>query len=220
MPTATDSQLLTLKDWTFRLHMPLVKPTHVLVLLHGWMGDENLMGVLARNLAPEIAILSPRGLFAVPEGGYSWRTIQPGTWGLAALEDFRPAAQSLIAFMDAWADSVGMKINQFDLMGFSQGAALTYTLALLYPQRIRQLAALSGFIPEGGQALLTGHHLSGKPVFISHGRQDDLVPVERSRQAVVQLEQAGALVTYCESDTGHKISKECLKAMEMFLGKY
>jgi len=220
MPTATDAQLLNFKNWTFRLDMPPVKPTRLLILLHGWMGDENSMGVFARNLASEFAILSPRGIFTVPEGGYSWRAIRPGTWGLASLENFRPAAQALIAFVDDWAASVGMEINQFDLMGFSQGAALTYTLALLYPQRIRQMAALSGFIPQGGHSLPSLPQLSGKPVFISHGRQDDMIPVEQSRQAVVQLEQAGALVTYCESDTGHKISKECLKAMEMFFGKY
>jgi len=220
MPTMIDAKLLTFKDWTFRLHMPPARPKRLHFLLHGWMGDENSMGVLARNLAADIAFLAPRGIFAVPEGGYSWRAIKPGTWGLASLEDFRPAAQALIAFVDDWAAPAGMEINQFDLIGFSQGAALTYTLALLYPQRIRQIAALSGFIPEGGQSLSAMPQLSGKPVFISHGRQDDMIPVEKSRQAVVQLEQAGAQVTYCESDTGHKISKECLKAMEMFFGKY
>jgi len=47
-----------------------------------------------------------------------------------------------------------------------------------------------------------------------------MIPVEQSRQAVAQLKQAGALVTYCESDAGHKVSKECLKAMELFFGKF
>jgi predicted esterase len=45
-----------------------------------------------------------------------------------------------------------------------------------------------------------------------------MIPVEQSRQAWNQLEKAGALVTYCESDTGHKVSKECLKALELFFG--
>ena len=220
MPTTTDSQLVMYKDWTFRLRMPAAKPKRLLVLLHGWMGDENSMGVLARNLAPEIAILSPRGIVAVPEGGYSWREIRPGTWGSAALEDFQPAARALIAFLDDWGASAGLEVDQFDLMGFSQGAAMTYTMALLYPQRVWQMAALSGFIPGGGIFLPAMPQLSEKKVFVSHGRQDDMVPVEESRRAVQQLEQAGALVTYCESDTGHKISKECLKAMEMFFGKY
>jgi phospholipase/carboxylesterase len=202
------------------MRMPAVKPKRFLILLHGWKGDENSMLVFARNLATDIAILAPRGIFTVPEGGYSWREIRPGTWGLASLEDFRPAAEALVAFVDEWAATAGMDLDQFDLMGFSQGAAMTYTLALLYPQRIRQLAAISGFIPEGGQFLPVMPRLNGKQVFISHGRKDDVVPVEQSRKAVLQFEQAGALVTYCESDTGHKISKECLKALEMFFGKY
>lgn len=216
MPTTTDSQLLTWKGWTFRLRMPPAKPHRLLVLIHGWMGDENSMGVLARNLPSEIAVLSPRGIFAVPEGGYSWREIRTGTWGLASLVDFRPAADALIGFLDDWAATTDLDGNQFDLMGFSQGAAMVYTLALLYPQRIRRMAALSGFVPEGG----TIPDLTGKPVFISHGRQDEMIPVERSRQAAAQFEKAGALVTYCESDTGHKVSKECLKALELFLGDF
>ena len=219
MPTATDPQLLTFDNWVFRLLMPQVQPKRLLVLLHGWMGDENSMGVLARKLSPNIAILAPRGIFAVPEGGFSWREIRPGTWGQASLEDFRPAAQSLIAFLDDWAASTGLDVTQFDLIGFSQGAALAYILALLYSQRVRRLAALSGFIPEGGQALLAGQRLSGKPIFVSHGRQDDMIPVEQSRMAVAQLQQADASVTYCESEAGHKVSKECLRAMEKFFGE-
>jgi phospholipase/carboxylesterase len=220
MPTTTDTQILTFKNWTFRLNMPAEAPKQFLILLHGWMGDENSMGVLARNLATDIALLAPRGIFKVPEGGYSWREIGPGTWGQATLEDFRPTADELIAVVDEWSASAGMDLDQFDLMGFSQGAAMTYTLALLYPQRIRQMAALSGFIPQGRQFLSSLPFLNGKQVFISHGRKDDMVPVEQSRKAVMQLEQAGALVTYCESDSGHKISKECLKEMERFFGNY
>jgi len=187
MPTTTDPQILTFKDWSFRMRMPAVKPKRFLILLHGWKGDENSMLVFARNLATDIAILAPRGIFTVPEGGYSWREIRPGTWGLASLEDFRPAAEALVAFVDEWAATAGMDLDQFDLMGFSQGAAMTYTLALLYPQRIRQLAAISGFIPEGGQFLPVMPRLNGKQVFISHGRKDDVVPVEQSRKAVLQF---------------------------------
>jgi phospholipase/carboxylesterase len=220
VPTVTDPQIHILGNWTYRLRVPQTQPKSILVLLHGWMGDENSMGVLARNLSPEIAILAPRGIFAVPQGGYSWRVIKPGTWGMASIEEFRPAADGLVTFLDEWAASVGLNGNQFDLMGFSQGAAFSYTLTLLYPQRIRRLVALSGFIPQGGPALLNTESFSGKPVFVSHGRQDDVIPVEQSRQAVAQLEQTGALVTYCESDAGHKVSKECLREMEMFLGMF
>ena len=219
MPTVTEPRLLRFNNWVFRLSATDPKSKSLLILIHGWMGDENSMWVLARKLASDRTILAPRGPVAVPEGGYSWREVKPGTWGNATMEDLRPAAEDLLAFVDEWSASALIDVNQFDLMGFSQGAAMAYTLALLYPQRIRKMAALSGFIPEGGDAFLFRHQFEGKPVFVSHGRMDKMIPVEQARKAVAWLEGADARVTYCESETGHKASKECLKEMERFFGK-
>ena len=218
MPTVTEPELLTFKNWTLRLRTAKAKPGRLLILVHGWMGDENSMWVFARNLSPEYAILAPRGPFSVPDGGYSWREIKPGAWGIASLEDFRKVVETLLAFVDEWSASAGMDVSQLDLMGFSQGAAMVYTLALLHPERVRRIAALAGFIPEDGETYLDPRHLSGKPVFVTHGRQDDLIPVERARRAVALLKEVGAQVAYCESDAGHKVSKECLKEMELFFG--
>jgi phospholipase/carboxylesterase len=220
VPTATEPQLLTFKDWTFRLLTSQAKLGRLLILLHGWMGDENSMWVFARRLAPNYSILAPRAPFPVAEGGYSWREIKPGTWGMSSYEDIIPSAEALLAFVDGWSISIGIDAGQFDLMGFSQGAAMTYGLALLYPERVRRLAALSGFMPENAETQLATKRLSGKPIFVTHGRHDNLIPVEQARKAVALLKAAGAQVMYCESDAGHKVSKECLGKMEIFLGKF
>jgi phospholipase/carboxylesterase len=217
--TVIEPQLLTFRDWTFRLRMTQMTPIRLLILIHGWMGDEDSMWVLTQKLSSKYTILAPRGPFPVPEGGYSWRKIKPGTWGMASLEDLLPSAEALLAFVDEWSTSEGVDAGQFDLMGFSQGAAMAFALTLLHPERVRRLAALSGFVPENGEALLSAHQLSGKPVFISHGRQDNLIPVEQARSAVRLFEGAGSKVTYCESDASHRVGKERLKVMEMFLGE-
>jgi phospholipase/carboxylesterase len=220
VPTATEPELLAFKGWPFRLQASHTELGRLLILLHGWMGDENSMWMLARRMSPDYTILAPRGLFPVAEGGYSWRQIIPGTWGMASLEELRPSAEALLAFVDDWSTSAGINSGQFDLMGFSQGAAMAYTLAFLYPQQVRRLAALSGFIPEAGEAVLATQQFSGKPVFIAHGRQDKLIPVEQARRAAMLLKVAGAQVTYCESDAGHKVGKDCLRGMEIFLGTF
>ena len=204
------------QNWTFRLRSDQATPYRLLILIHGWMGDENSMWVLARRISPEYKIIAPRGLFPVDEGGYSWREINPGTWGMASLDDLRPAAEALIAFVDDWSKSEGINGRQFDLMGFSQGAAMTYTLTLLYPERVSRIAALSGFFPVNGETLLSANRFSGKPIFVSHGRRDKLIPVEEARRAVSLLQEAGAEVTYCESGAGHKVSNDCLRQMEIF----
>ena len=190
MPTATEPQLLTSHGWIFRLRGAQTKPGRLLILIHGWMGDENSMWVLARNLSPNYEIIAPRGHFPVAKGGYSWREIRSGTWGMSSLDDLRPAAEALLAFVENYSISGGIDDGQFDLMGFSQGAAMVYTLALLCPERIRRMAVLSG-----------------------------LIPVDGARRAATLLRMAGAKITYCESDAGHKVSKECLTEMEVFLGE-
>ncbi len=218
MPTATEPELLIFKDWTFRLFMNHLKPARLLILLHGWRGDEKSMWIFTRGLLSKYTILAPRGPFSVAEGGFSWREIQPGAWGMASLEDLSSSVQSLISFVDDWSTSAGMDARQFDLMGFSQGAAMAYGLALLFPERVRRLAALSGFLPDHTEARLA-QQLYGKWIFVTHGRNDELIPVEQARRAVALLKTVSARVTYCESDAGHKVSKECITGLKLFLGE-
>ncbi|MEZ0396982.1 MAG: hypothetical protein ABWK53_11215 [Anaerolineales bacterium] len=210
-----DTALIHWGNWTARVR-PGWGVGRLLLLLHGWTGDENSMWLFARRLPADFTLLAPRAPHPEARRGYSWRPVAPQTWGLPALEDFRPAAQDLLTFIDGWSRQAGVEASVFDVMGFSQGAALGYALALLYPPRVGRLAALAGFLPEGAAALLAARPLTGKAVYVVHGRRDEMIPVERARQAVGWLEQAGAQVTYCEADTGHKVSPDCLRGLDEF----
>ena len=216
MRTETETRLDSYGQWIFRLRPARREPGHLVLLLHGWTGDEDSMWILARNLPDRHIALAPRAPFSAPEGGFSWRDIQPGSWGFPSLEDLRPAAEALLEFVDGWSASAGVDAGRMDLLGFSQGAAMCCVLACLFPDRVRALAALSGFVPDGVEAAFSPAALAGKPVFIAHGRQDDMVPPERARRSAALLRAAGAQVSYCESDGGHKVSRECLRAMEAF----
>ncbi len=214
MATRVDSRLLNFEDWTLRMRPATDKPGRVLLMLHGWTGDEDSMWVFVRNMPPEYWMLAPRAPYPAPSNGYSWRsdTTIPHT-----LDEFRPAAEKLCDLVDRWAISAGVNASQIDVVGFSQGAAMTYVFGMLYPDRIRRLAGLAGFVPRGSDLRLTSRPLEGKSVFVAHGRQDTLVPFERARETVAQLEQAGAQVTFCEADVGHKVSVECMRSLESFL---
>lgn len=213
MPTVNEFELQEFRDWKFRFRPATATPSRLAVLLHGFTGDENSMWIFSRKLPARMAVLAPRGIYLQQEGGYSWRKRQPGNLSLPTLEDLCPAAEALIRFIDDWPGSAGGFDNQIDLIGFSQGAALAYTLALLFPDRIRALAALSGFLPSGTEGLINSHILAGKSIFIAHGRQDNLVPVENARKTVTLLERSGARVKYCESNLGHKVNVTCFSEM-------
>jgi len=71
-------------------------------------------------------------------------------------------------------------------------------------------------MPSGMDEIIVKKPLAGKQVFVAHGTQDNLVPIDRARASMSLLEQAGAQVTYCEAEVGHKVSAECLRALESF----
>ena len=219
MPDANSTHQMTYNGWTMRVRHASQKPARFLLLLHGWTGDENSMWIFTRRFPEDMWIVAPRAPHAAKEGGYSWRTLHPGTRGLPTLSDLKPAADSLIRMVDDISVSIGVDATQFDVAGFSQGGALTNVLALLYPQRIHKAAVLAGFMPDGVDDLLAQRVLVGKQFFVSHGAKDNLVPLELAQQSIVLLEKAGAQVTFCEAEVGHKVSADCLRGLESFWGK-
>jgi predicted esterase len=81
---------------------------------------------------------------------------------------------------------------------------------------VTSIASLSGFLPGGFVAFTNKAAADGVKVFIAHGSKDELVPIESAREAATALREAGADVTYCESDVGHKLSTECFQALGKF----
>jgi len=195
------------------------EPARFMLLIHGWTGDENSMWIFTRKFPDNLWIAAPRGPHASEQGGYSWRplrSLQDADWGLPTLSDLKPAADALIRLVDDYSASVGVDATTFDVAGFSQGGALTNVLTLLYPERIHKAAVLAGFMPDGTDDLIDRRVLVGKQIFVAHGEKDNLVPFERAQRSIELLERAGAQVTFCDADVGHKLSADCLRGLETF----
>jgi len=210
--------IISFQNWTLRVRPAKSKTPRLLVLLHGWTGDENSLWIFVRNFSEDYWIVAPRApyLSRQPAGGYSWRSLPGHSEGLPGLEDFRPSTETLISLMDAYSAEYNLDATRFDVMGFSQGGALTNTIALLHPERIGRAAVLAGFVPVGAEPLVQGKPLDGKSFFVAHGTLDETVKIEYARQSVKLLELAGADVTFCEDEVGHKVSAHCLHALEEF----
>ncbi len=205
---------IRLDNWVVQVRAPEGDgPFPVLLSLHGWTGDESAMGVFSSRLPAETILIAPRGLYPTPLGGYGWHPHRTKVWPW--VDDFNPAIQALRDLLNP-GDFPKGDFSDLGLVGFSQGAALAYAYAFTYPQEINVLAGLSGFLAEGSEALARNKPLLGKPVFVTHGSQDELVPVWKARRSVEILELAGAHVTYCEDDVGHKLSANCYRGLEMF----
>jgi phospholipase/carboxylesterase len=212
----SDTDLITFENWTVRVRAAQATPARLLLLIHGWTGDENSMWVFTRNFAEDYSILAPRAPHAAEPFGYSWRAPRADYEGRPSLDDLQPAADALIWLIDAYARENKINATQFDAIGFSQGAAVVNAIGILYPNRIRRAGVLAGFMPSIAESIVVQRPLSGKPFFVAHGTLDETVKFEYARKSVEVLEQAGARVTFCEDQVGHKVGAHCLRALEEF----
>jgi len=174
------------------------------------------MWVFVREFAGTYCVVAPRAPHSATPAGYSWVAPALQSQAPIRLEDLQPSVDVLLGMVDDYASTLDVPSDRFDVIGFSEGAALTITLALLHPERVRRMGVLAGFAPAGSDRLLTAPLLQGKPVFVSHGTQDQLVPIESSHETVRLLQRLGAQVTVCEAEIGHKVSAACLHGLQSF----
>ncbi|HLF73329.1 MAG TPA: hypothetical protein VI524_03200 [Anaerolineales bacterium] len=216
MPDPSNTSVVSFNGWTLRLRESTHPAPRLLLLIHGLTGDENSMWVFGRGMPAHYWMIAPRAPHASGLSGYSWCPSQSGEEDRPGLETLEPAAEALIRLVDEYSASAGLDASRFDVMGFSQGAAVSSVLAFRHPDRIRKTGVLAGFVPQGLEGLVTQRPLEGKPFFVAHGTKDETVTVGRARASITLLEQAGAQVTYCEDEVGHKVSAACLRALQKF----
>ncbi|HVO41683.1 MAG TPA: dienelactone hydrolase family protein [Aggregatilineales bacterium] len=185
-------------------------PFPTLVMIHGYLGDENVTWVFARSAGPEWLIVSMRAPFASPEGN---RWYYANDDGSVNADEYAGGLDALSHFIDALPGVYPVDRDRLVLLGFSQGAAMAYAYALR--QRVSGVASLSGFIARPVPRDLPPLH--GLPVLILHGTEDTTIPIRVARANRARLLAAGADVTYRESDIGHKVSAEGMRDLQTWL---
>ena len=184
-------------------------PYPAVVMVHGWLGSEQSMWTFQTIVARHALVISMRAPFTV-EGGYGWKlSDSDGSFdeGLAALREFVSRLPS----------EYPVDQNRIVLMGFSQGAAMSYALALSQPEMTGAVAALAGYLPDPARQWVSPNRLAGKRVFIAHGLIDKMVPVAEAASARDAMLACGAQVTYSEYPIGHKLNAQGMKDLRAWL---
>jgi phospholipase/carboxylesterase len=124
----------------------------------------------------------------------------------------------LSSFVDALPEALGVPSSRTVLGGFSQGAVMSYALALGAGRPSPAgLLAMSGFIPKVDGFTLDLESRRGLPAAISHGTLDPVIPVEFGREARDLLDGAGLAVTYRESAMAHTIDPRVVPELQDWL---
>ncbi len=179
------------------------------IMLHGRSGDERSMWILESFLSEESLKAAPRGIFPWKGGGYHWSQVVDRR---SVRSDLNASVAALSIMVRELEARFRVDRQRLILMGFSQGAALAFSMAVSLDPRPAAVVSLAGFLPEGDIG-----NLIGMPIFWGHGIHDELLPVEGARLGVQRLAGMGANVHYCETDVGHKLGAACARGLDLWV---
>ncbi len=184
-----------------------------LLLLHGTGGNEEDLIPLGRDLAPNAAILSPRG--KVLEHGMP-RFFRRLAEGVFDHEDLVFRTHELAAFVEAAATEYGFDREKLIATGYSNGANIAASLMLLHPGLLKAAVLFRSMVPFEPEVT---PDLSGLPVFMAAGRMDQMIPPDNTQRLAEILQEAGANVDLRWRDTGHGLTYEEIGEAKDWLGK-
>ncbi len=182
----------------------------LLLLLHGYGSNEEDLFSFAEHLPAEYLIISARAPYPLPPYGNAWYAITFDS-DMNKFSDDAQAVESrdLIAkFIDELIEQYPIDKDKVSLIGFSQGAILSYAIALTYPEKIDRILALSGYLNTDIIGDIDKEKISKLRFFISHGSVDQVIPVEWARKAPEYLKNLGLVAEYHEYPVGHGVAPQ------------
>ena len=184
------------------------QPAPLLLLLHGVGSHEGDLMSLAPYLDERFFIASPRAPITLTPGSYAWYHVAFTSSGPVIDPAEAEAAQdAVIRFTAEATEAYGLDPNGIYLMGFSQGAILSLSLALTRPDLLAGVVAISGrTLPQSVPSGAPPPGMEGLPIFIAHGTEDAILPINYARDSRDIFSRLPVSLTYREYPMGHGIS--------------
>ena len=203
------------------------KPNAAVIWLHGLGAD----GHDFEPIVPEIVRRGERAWrFVFPNAPVRPVTINGGVpmrawYDLKGLD--RKSAEDVTGFRDTDAQvrqliaregERGIPARHIVLAGFSQGAAVSLYTAPRFAEGLAGVMALSGYLP-GDRTFQTERSASNSatPIFMAHGREDNVLPMSLGMQSREFLKAQGYAVEWHDYPMGHAVCADEVADIREFL---
>jgi phospholipase/carboxylesterase len=177
-------------------------PLATLLLLHGTGGNEEDLIPLGHEIAPEAAILSPRG--KVLEAGMP-RFFRRLAEGVFDIEDLKFRTNELADFIENASKLYSFDLEYMIAVGYSNGANIASSLLLLRPEILSAailFRPMVPFIPDTLQNLIS------KNILICAGEWDPIVPRQNTEKLLDIFKKAHTNVSIYWQKSGHELGQE------------
>ncbi|WP_420601350.1 alpha/beta hydrolase [Flagellimonas sp.] len=195
----------------------------VVFMFHGYGSNEEDLFSFASELPEELVVISVRAPYDLDPFGHAWYAInfdaEYGKWS-----DDKQAIESrdkIKHFIGEACTAHDLDEENITLLGFSQGTILSYAVALSFPEKIKNVIALSGYINEN--ILQKGYEskdFGQLSIYTSHGQVDQVIPVEWAQKTPDFLKKLNVQHVYEEFPVGHGVSPQNFYSFKEWLIKH
>jgi phospholipase/carboxylesterase len=203
--------------------------TKPMVLLHGYASAPQEWLQFVATLKPGVPrrLIFPEGPDVRPDGrGRGWWPLELASHrdatGLPDLSRTRPPGLALAStrvrtLLDEVTTRLGSERKDLVLGGFSQGGIVAAEIAFRTDTPLKALVLLSPTVIDEPSWRDGIPQRRGLPVFLAHGRQDEILPFAASARLAETLRTAGLAVTWVPFDGGHDMPAPVIAALNEFL---
>lgn len=183
----------------------------LLLLLHGYGSNEEDLFSFANELPDTYFVISARAPYDLMYGSYAWYAINFDA-DENKFSDIGQAQKSrdiIVNFIDELVLNYAIDKENITLVGFSQGAILSYAVGVSYPEKVKRVVAMSGYFnPEIAKENFEKNDFSNLSIFASHGTVDQVVPFEWGQKAKQLLPDYNIKIDFHSYPIGHGISPQ------------
>jgi phospholipase/carboxylesterase len=193
----------------------------LLLLLHGVGSNERDLFSLAPQLDQRFLVLSARAPNTRGPGSFAWFEVQFTPQGpMIDTAQAEASRQLLLRFIGEAIAAYGADPRRVYLMGFSQGAIMSASVALTEPELVAGAVLMSGrILPEIRPSIAAPERLTGLPIMVAHGTGDTVLPINHGRSSRALLAELPVALTYHEYAMGHEVRPQSLAAIQAWLSE-
>lgn len=192
-------------------------PSPAIILIHGYGSHADDLFSFAPYLPKTHTIIAIQAPLTIAPNGYAWYPLQMDASGAVTseLEAAWEAVQLIVDNIDELVQKHNLDPTDLSLLGFSQGAILSWAIAYHHSEKIRRIIALSGMIHESVNTSTPPNFIA----YASHGINDPVIPISLARNTIGPLDDQYEAISYHEYNDGHTVSQENFSALIAWLEK-
>ena len=192
----------------------------IIFLLHGYGSNEEDLFSLKEFIPSNYIIISLRAPISIGFNSYAWYSINFENNIDKWIDKNEAIISKKIIIDDIFLHlkDLGFEDKSVSLLGFSQGATLSWSLGLEYPQLIKNILPLSGFYNSEITTFYSNSNFELN-CFCSHGVNDPVITIEWAKNSIKYLNTKNINLDFNEYQSGHEISNENLKDIFKWLEK-